>query len=197
MKLIVGLGNPGPQYEKTRHNMGFILLDMFAEDVGVTSFKKGFKGEYAKGEFKGEQFYLLKPMTFMNLSGESVKEFVDFFKIDVEDIIVLVDDLALEPGRFRLREKGSSGGQKGLQNIINLLKTDKIKRIRIGTGEPMKNDVVDYVLGVPSLHEQEKIDKALDMALLALKYYVATSDFERTVSHFSTKKVIENNEQIN
>lgn len=161
--------------------------------MGVTSFKQGFKGEYAKANCEGEDLYLLKPLTYMNLSGTSVQEFVSYFKISTDDIIVLSDDLALEPGRFRLRMSGSSGGQKGLGNIIDLLGTDKIKRIRIGTGEPGYRNIVDYVLGVPSSEEQEKIDAALDEALLALKYALATHNFEKAMSKFSTNKPVNNN----
>jgi len=190
MKLIVGLGNPGKEYETSRHNMGFMLADMLANDIGPLNFKSDFKGEYAKGEIEGNQFYILKPMTYMNLSGQSVQPFCAYFKISPEDIIVLSDDLALEPGRFRLREGGSSGGQKGLQNIIDLLKTDKIKRIRIGTGEPANRNIVDYVLGTPSKDEQEKINMALDEALLALKYALASDDFAKAMNRFNTKKVL-------
>ena len=186
MKLVVGLGNPGLEYEGTRHNMGFELLDMLAEDLDVTGFKKGFKGEYAKVNAFDDTIYLLKPLTYMNLSGESVSEFVSYFKIPTEDIIVLVDDLALEPGRFRLREKGSSGGQKGLQNIIDHLHTNEVKRIRIGTGEP-KFSCVDYVLGKPSKEERADIDEALDEALLALKYALKVN-FNKASSLFNKKK---------
>jgi PTH1 family peptidyl-tRNA hydrolase len=188
MKLVVGLGNPGDEYQKTRHNTGFVLLDMLAQDLDVVSFKSGYKGLYAKAQAFNDTVYLLKPQTYMNLSGESVKEFADFFKISSDDIIVLVDDMALEPGRFRLREKGSSGGQKGLENIIDLMKTDKIKRIRIGTGEPVNKNVVDYVLGIPSKDDKEKIDEAMNEALLALKYAL-TSNFDKAMSLFNTKKI--------
>lgn len=190
MKLVVGLGNPGIEYENTRHNMGFMLLDRLCEDLNVSSFKKGFKGEYASTTFFSEQVYLLRPLTYMNLSGESVLEFSKYFKIDTEDIIILLDDLALEPGRFRLRPNGSSGGQKGLQNIIDLLHTSEIKRIRIGVGEPINKNIVDYVLGVPSKDDFAKIDLALDAALLALKAYLATSDFAKVMSKYNTNKVL-------
>jgi peptidyl-tRNA hydrolase, PTH1 family len=119
-----------------------------------------------------------------------VKAFADYFKISSDDILVLVDDMALEPGRFRLREGGSSGGQKGLQNIIDLLKTDKIKRIRIGTGEPENKNVVDYVLGIPSGEELSRINAALDEALMAVKYYLASSDWQKTMTKFNTNKVL-------
>lgn len=190
MKLIVGLGNPGKEYENTRHNIGFIMLNRLADDLNVTSFKSGFKGEYAKTTFEGEQVYLLRPLTYMNLSGECVKEFVDYFHVNIEDIVVINDDLALVPGRFRLRPNGSSGGQKGLQNIIDLLHTQEIKRIRIGVGEPENKNIVDYVLGTPSKEDFSKIDDAIDAALLALKYFIATSDFNKTMSKFNTNKVL-------
>jgi peptidyl-tRNA hydrolase, PTH1 family len=190
MKLVVGLGNPGVEYENTRHNMGFITLNRLAEDLDNPPFKKGFKGEYAKTMFEGETVYLLKPMTYMNLSGESVKEFVDYFHINIEDIIVIMDDLALPPGRFRLRPSGSSGGQKGMQNIIDLLHTQDIKRIRIGVGEPENKNIVDYVLGKPSKDDFAKIDDAIDAALLGLKYYLATSDFNKAMSKFCSNKTL-------
>lgn len=190
MKLIVGLGNPGIKYENTRHNMGFMFLDRLADDLEVTSFKEGFKGYYAKTKFQDEDVYLLKPLTYMNLSGECVLEFINYFKIDIDDIVVLLDDLALEPGRFRMRLNGSSGGQKGLQNIIDLLHTSNIKRIRIGVGEPYGENIVDYVLSSPSKDEMSKIDDAINAALLALKYYIATSDFSKAMSKFNTNKVL-------
>jgi len=187
MKLIIGLGNPGAKYEHTRHNMGFDVVDMLAEDMQITQFKNKFNGLYARGEFEGETVYILKPLTFMNLSGECVKPFVDYFKIPIEDIIVVIDDMALEPGRFRLRKKGSSGGQKGLGNIISLLKTNTIKRVRIGTGEPHGNNVIDYVLTVPKNDEAEKIAEAQEEAALAIKYAIATN-FDKAMTKFNTKK---------
>lgn len=187
MKLIIGLGNPGAKYEHTRHNMGFDVVDMLAEDMQIAQFKNKFNGLYARGEFEGETVYILKPLTFMNLSGECVKPFVDYFKIPVEDIIVVIDDMALEPGRFRLRQKGSSGGQKGLGNIISLLKTNTIKRVRIGTGEPHGNNVIDYVLTVPKNDEAEKIAEAQEEAALAIKYAIATN-FDKAMTKFNTKK---------
>jgi len=187
MKLIIGLGNPGTKYQHTRHNMGFDVVDMLAEDLQINQFKNKFNGLYARGEFEGETVYILKPLTFMNLSGECVKPFVDYFKIPVEDIIVVMDDMALEPGRFRLRQKGSSGGQKGLGNIITLLKTKNIKRVRIGTGEPQNNNVIDYVLTVPKRDEAEKILEAQEEAVLAIKYAIATN-YDKAMTKFNTKK---------
>lgn len=188
MKLVIGLGNPGSKYAHTRHNMGFELVDMLAEDLRAPAYKKKFNALYTKVNFRGEVVYIMKPLTYMNLSGEAVKLFVDYYNIDIDDIIVVLDDMALEPGRFRLRKKGSSGGQKGLGNIIDLLHTKNIKRIRIGTGEPKDKNVVDYVLTVPKGDEADKIEKALDEALLALKYAILTN-FDKAMTNFNSKKV--------
>ncbi|MFA6796948.1 MAG: aminoacyl-tRNA hydrolase [Bacilli bacterium] len=188
MKLVIGLGNPGSKYAHTRHNMGFELVDMLAEDLRAPAYKKKFNALYTKVNFRGEVVYIMKPLTYMNLSGEAVKPFVDYYNIDIDDIIVVLDDMALEPGRFRLRKKGSSGGQKGLGNIIDLLHTKNIKRIRIGTGEPKDKNVVDYVLTVPKGDEADKIEEALDEALLALKYAILTN-FDKAMTNFNSKKV--------
>lgn len=183
MKLIVGLGNPGKEYEKTRHNMGFAVVDKFADSLGVNIDKADFKGLFCRTKFYDEDIYLLKPQTYMNLSGQSVLEFTNYFKIDVEDIIVIFDDLALAPGKIRLRLNGSSGGQKGMQNIIDLLKTDQIKRIRIGIGEPTYG-TIDYVLGKPSEEERELISEAQDKAVEALKHALK-NDFHSAMSKFN------------
>ena len=152
MKLIVGLGNPGKKYEHTRHNMGFDTVDLFAELAKIDIDKEAFKGLVGRGKVFEEDIYLLKPQTFMNLSGESVREIVNYFKIDIEDVIIIFDDMALEPGKIRLRASGSSGGHKGMQNIIDKLGTEEIKRIRIGIGEST-DDTIDYVLSKPLKEE--------------------------------------------
>lgn len=167
MKLIVGLGNPGSEYEKTRHNCGFRVLDAFADIVNVDFNREDFKGVYGKFKLDDEDIILFKPMTFMNLSGTAVQEIVHYFKIDLEDILVVFDDLAIKPGDIRLRLNGSSGGQKGMQNIIDCLGTDQIKRIRIGIGEPT-GDIVGYVLGKPAGEDKELIDEAIDRAAHAI-----------------------------
>ena len=122
MKLIVGLGNPGKKYEHTRHNMGFDAVDLFSELAQIDVDKESFKGLVGRGKVFGEDIYILKPQTFMNLSGESVREIVNYFKIDINDIIVVYDEMALPVGKIRLRPSGSSGGHKGMQNIIEKLK---------------------------------------------------------------------------
>ena len=174
MKLIVGLGNPGKEYEATRHNCGFRAIDLFADKAGLVIDKDGFKGLYTSFKLEGESIILFKPQTFMNLSGTAVREIVNFYKIDINDIVIVYDDMALAPGEIRLRVKGSSGGQKGMQNIIDNLGTDEIQRIRIGIGEP-EYDAVDYVLGKPSKEEKAKIDSALEKAAQAIKEYLVDS----------------------
>ncbi len=146
MYLIVGLGNPGKEYEKTRHNVGFIAVDYLAEKLGVKLSKIKFKAVYGDCNIAGEKCIIMKPQTFMNLSGESVREALTFFKIAPENVIVVYDDVALEPGKVRIRASGSSGGHNGMKSIINLLNSDSFVRVRFGVGEA-KFDLTDHVLG--------------------------------------------------
>lgn len=146
MKLIVGLGNPGKEYDKTRHNIGFYYLDLFAQKYNCT-FKEKFNGLYAKFKIDTSEVILLKPLTFMNLSGECVIKFVNYYKIIPEDIIVLHDDLDLEIGRIKLKANGSSGGHNGIKNIILNLKDENFKRLKIGISKNSMIDTKDYVLG--------------------------------------------------
>ncbi len=183
MKLIVGLGNPGREYEMTRHNCGFRVIDSFADAAQVDIDKEQFHGVYGRLKFKGEDILLFKPLTMMNLSGTAVQEISHYFKIGVEDIIVIYDDMALEPGTVRLRLNGSSGGQKGMQNIIDNLGTEEIKRIRIGIGEPQFNSI-DWVLGKPNGDDKTKIDEAIQRATLAIREYLI-HDFQNAMSKFN------------
>lgn len=183
MKLIVGLGNPGKKYEHTRHNMGFDTIDLFSELAKIDIDKEAFKGLVGRGKVFDEDVYLLKPQTYMNLSGESVREIVSYFKIPTEDIIVIYDDLDLEPGKIRLRLSGSSGGHKGIQNIIENLGTEEIKRIRIGIGKPTF-DTIDYVLGKPLKEERPLIDDAINNAVEALKEILKHS-FDSAMNKFN------------
>lgn len=183
MKLIVGLGNPGKKYEHTRHNMGFDVVDLFSELAQIDIDKEAFKGLVGRGKVFDEDVYLLKPQTFMNLSGESVREIVSYFKIPKEDIIVIYDDLDLEPGKIRLRLSGSSGGHRGIQNIIEQLGTENIKRIRIGIGKPTF-DTIDYVLGKPLKEEQVLIDEAIKKAVDALKE-ILKNNFDSAMNKFN------------
>ncbi|MGN1183323.1 MAG: aminoacyl-tRNA hydrolase [Faecalibacillus sp.] len=146
MKLIVGLGNPGKEYEKTRHNTGFMVLDELADQLNVSVEHNKFKGLYTKFKYQGEDVILLKPQTFMNLSGESVRQMMDFFKIDLSDILVIYDDMDMPVGKLRLRESGSAGGHNGIKNIIMHTGSQNFKRIRVGIGRHPHMKVVDYVL---------------------------------------------------
>lgn len=183
MKLIVGLGNPGKKYEHTRHNMGFDVVDLFSELAQIDIDKEAFKGLVGRGHLFDEDVYLLKPQTFMNLSGESVREIMSYFKIPVEDIIVIYDDMDLEPGKLRLRLSGSSGGHKGIQNIIDNLHTEDIKRIRIGIGKPTY-DTIDYVLSKPLKEERELIDEAIKTAVDALKE-ILKNNFDSAMNKYN------------
>ena len=183
MKLIVGLGNPGKKYEHTRHNMGFDTVDLFAELAKIDIDKEAFKGLVGRGKVFDEDIYLLKPQTFMNLSGESVREIVNYFKIDIEDVIIIYDDMALETGKIRLRASGSSGGHKGMQNIIDNLGSEEIKRIRIGIGEPTY-DTIDYVLSKPTSDEKPFIEDAIKEAVEALKT-ILKNNFEVAMNKYN------------
>ena len=184
MKLIVGLGNPGKKYEHTRHNMGFDVVDLFSDLAQIDVDKEVFHGLMGRGVVFDEDVMLFKPTTFMNLSGNAVREVVSYFKIPLEDIVIIFDDMALEPGRIRLKMDGSSGGHKGMQNIIDNLGTDQIKRIRIGIGEPEERDNIDFVLSKPIKEERELIDAAIKDAVDALKEMLKTN-FDRAMSKFN------------
>ena len=184
MKLIVGLGNPGKKYEHTRHNMGFDAIDLLADQARIDVDKEIFHGLLGRGSIFEEDVMLFKPTTYMNLSGTAVKEVVDYFKIPLEDIIVIFDDMALEVGHIRLRKEGSSGGHKGMANIIDLLHSQNIKRIRIGIGEPGEWDTVDYVLSKPLKDERPLVEEAINNAVEAVKEALK-SDFDRAMNKFN------------
>ena len=183
MVLIVGLGNPGSKYAQTRHNMGFRVVDLLSEETGIEVSKEVFNGLLGRGKIFNQDVLLFKPTTFMNLSGTAVQQVVHYFKVDINDIIVCFDDMALTPGHIRLRIQGSSGGQKGMQNIIDQLSTDKIKRIRVGIGEPSDN-VIDYVLSKPLKEEAPLIDEAVSKAVDAIKEAMKSS-FEKAMTLYN------------
>lgn len=163
MKLIVGLGNPGKEYEKTRHNVGFMTIDNYLSNLRITNFKNKFSGIYIDSIINGEKVIFLKPQKYMNLSGEVVKEFVNFFKINIEDILIINDDLDLPCGKVRLREKGTPGGHNGLKNIEAHLGTNEYKRLKIGVGNNKEIDTKDYVLGTFSKEELESINSTIKL----------------------------------
>lgn len=162
MKLIVGLGNPGKRYENTRHNVGFRAVDYLAQEFGIRIDKEKNKALIGEAQIKGEKVVLIKPQTYMNLSGEAVSPLAAWYKVLPQDILVIYDDLALEVGKIRIRIKGSHGGHNGMRSLIGLLKTDEIPRIRLGIGQaPPQWDVADYVLGNFSSEENKEIEKAI------------------------------------
>ena len=149
MYLVIGLGNPGREYNMTRHNIGFHTIDYIADKLGVKVNKLKYKALWGEANIGGEKVLLIKPQTYMNLSGESVVEFVNFFKVPVENVIVINDDISIDTGRIRIRPKGSAGGHNGLKSIIYLLKSDEFVRIKMGVGSPKNEgyDLADFVLG--------------------------------------------------
>lgn len=168
MKLIVGLGNPGKKYEKTRHNTGFDTIEKLADSLGLSIDKEDFKGEYCRGKYIGNDLILLKPLTFMNLSGESVSLVVSYFKINPNEIFVIYDDMDFEPGKLKIKESGSAAGHNGIKSIISCLGTDKFIHVRIGIGKPTY-DSIDYVLGKPDKEEKKLIEEAQAKAVEAIK----------------------------
>ncbi len=179
MKLIIGLGNPGKEYEHTRHNMGYDALDLLSEVLKIDINQKKFQGLYGKED----DIILFKPETFMNLSGIAVRAIMAFFKINIEDILVISDDMAIPIGKIRLRAKGSSGKHKGLQNIIDNLGSENFKRIRIGIGKPTYN-TIDFVLSVPPKEEAPLIKNAQEKTVKAILEYLRNS-FEQAMSKYN------------
>ncbi len=187
MKLIVGLGNPTPKYEKTRHNVGFEVIDQISEQYNISVDIAKHKGLYGKGKIEGETVILLKPMTYMNLSGESVVAVANYYKILPEDIIVIYDDINLDVGRLRIREKGSAGGHNGIKNIIAHLSTDAFPRIRVGVGmKPSRMDLADYVLSRFSKEEQMMVENGYDNACKAIELIV-TNNISKAMNDYNGK----------
>ena len=188
MYLIVGLGNPGREYEHTRHNAGFDAIDVLAGKLGVDVKEKKHKGLCGKGMIAGEKVILLKPQTFMNLSGESVRAAADFYKIDAEHMIVLYDDIDLDVGKLRVRAKGSAGGHNGIKNIIAHMGTQEFPRVRIGVGaKPDRMDLADYVLGRFSQVERPVMEDAFEEAAEAT-IAVVEDGIDAAMNRFNRKK---------
>ena len=172
--MIVGLGNPGRQYETTRHNAGFICLDLLSEKHGIKITKLKFKSLMGDGRINGRRCLLLKPQTFMNLSGEAVRDAAEFYKIPPERIIVICDDISLDPGKIRIRRKGSAGGQNGMKNIIYHLNSDNFPRIKVGIGAKPNHDydLADWVLSHFTKDEAKLIKEAAEKAVGSVEYMV-------------------------
>ena len=191
MYLIAGLGNPTREYEKTRHNVGFSVIDVLADKYNIDVSDRKHKALCGKGVIEGEKVLLVKPQTFMNLSGESIREAVDYYKIDPQDIIVIYDDISLDPGQLRIRLKGSAGGHNGIKNIIAHLGPQEFPRIKVGVGaKPPKMDLADYVLSRFSAEEQKIMDEAFGEAAEAA-VMMMTTGAERAMNHYNAKKKAE------
>ena len=184
MKLIVGLGNPGKQYEKTRHNAGFCVVEKLCEKLNVQLDKSKCKAIYGIYRHNGEKVIIAEPQTYMNLSGEAVTSLMKFYDIDIKDVIIVHDDLDLPLGKIRIRYQGSCGGQNGMRNIIDLTHTSQINRIRMGISKDTSIDTKDYVLGKFSKEEKEVFNKAVDKAADALVYSL-DHNFEEVMSKFN------------
>ena len=171
MYIIVGLGNPGKEYQNTRHNIGFDVIDEIAERNNIAMGEKKHKAIIGKGLVAGQRVILVKPQTFMNLSGESVRDAIDFYKVDEKtELIVISDDISLDVGQIRIRKKGSAGGHNGLKNIILHLGHDEFQRVKMGVGEKPKGyDLADYVLGHFSKEEREIMDESAGRAAKAIE----------------------------
>lgn len=188
MYLIAGLGNPTKEYDKTRHNVGFSVIDVLADKYRIDVAEKKHKALCGKGVIEGQKVILVKPQTFMNLSGESIREVADYYKLEAEDIIIIYDDISLEPGQLRIRLKGSAGGHNGIKNIIVHLGTQEFPRIKVGVGaKPPRMDLADYVLSRFAKGEQPLMDDAFCEAAEAAVMMI-TEGAEKAMNHFNTKK---------
>lgn len=189
MFLIVGLGNPGRQYEHTRHNVGFDVMDALADKYNISISEKKHKALYGKGMIAGQKVVLAKPQTFMNLSGESVAELLNYYKLDPEtEMLVIYDDISLAPGGIRIRKKGSAGGHNGIKNIIAQTGTQNFMRIKVGVGEKPKGwDLADYVLGHFDEADRKKVEEAFVDAVLATEM-ILQDDVDQAMNDFNGKK---------
>lgn len=188
MKIIAGLGNPDKEYAGTRHNIGFDAITAISDKTGISVTEKKFKALIGKGTICGQKVILMKPQTYMNLSGEAIIEAVNFFKVEPKDVCIIYDDVNLEPGFIRVREKGSAGGHNGIKNIILHLGSENFPRIRIGVGEkPKEWDLKDYVLGHFSKEDEPLIRDALSDAVTAAELFVV-DDTAKAMNTFNRKK---------
>ncbi len=186
IKLVVGLGNPGREYEKTRHNVGWWILDELAQRLGFSFDRKKFKGAYGEVRVNDQKVLFLKPLTYMNRSGESVSQFVRFFKLKPSEVLLIYDDLDLPVGKVRVRLKGSSGGHRGVQSVIDSLGTNEIPRVKVGIGRPAtKEEVVDYVLSPFGRGELPAVEEAVKRAADCVETLLKEGVSQKTLSKCS------------
>ena len=186
IKMVVGLGNPGDRYIDTRHNIGFKVIDSLAELLKIKVSRGKFGACFGQGQIADKKLILLKPQQFMNRSGQAVVTAVGFYKIAESDLLVISDDMALEPGRIRIRQKGSAGGHNGLADVIEKLGTEDISRLRIGIGQSDYIDDYDYVLGKPTEKEKPLINEAIDKAKQAVICWVEYG-IEKVMNSYNQK----------
>ena len=184
MKMIVGLGNPGKEYELTRHNIGFMVIDEYAKKYKINNFKTKYNGLYAKIYRNGEYYILLKPLSFMNLSGTVINKFASFYKIKPQDILIIHDDLDLPIGKIRIKSKGSSGGHNGIKSIIENLNTEEFPRFKLGINKNKNIDTKDYVLGKFSKEELTIIEKIYEYSTIIIDDFLDL-DIEKIKSKYN------------
>ena len=188
MKVIVGLGNPTDQYKGTRHNVGYIAIDRIAEANRININQHKFKAMVGSGFIGGSKVLLVKPLTYMNLSGESIRPILDFYKLDLSDILVIYDDISLEVGQLRIRRKGSAGGHNGIKNIIANLGSSVFPRIKVGVGEKPKGyDLADYVLGKFSKEDRVLMEEGYDLACEA-SALIMQGAIDQAMNEYNQKK---------
>lgn len=190
VKMIVGLGNPGSKYNDTKHNIGFIAVDRIVKklDVNFTE-DKNFKAEIGSDFINGEKIYFIKPTTFMNNSGIAVKALLTYYNISIKDMIIIYDDLDMEVGKIRFRQKGSAGGHNGIKSIIAHLGTQEFDRIKVGIGRPNgRMTVINHVLGKFDKNDEIMISNTLDKVDNAVNYYLQTNDFQKTMQKYNGLK---------
>ena len=184
MKMIVGLGNPGIEFNNTRHNIGFIVIDHFCKSNKLMNFKEKYNGLYQMVKINNESVLLLKPLSYMNLSGTVIKKFASFYKINPQDILIIQDDLDMPVGKIKLKYKGSSGGHNGIKNIISELKTENFPRFKLGIGRDLNYAIKDYVLSKFNKSDEEKLEQILTFSDEILEKFV-TDDFEKVMSKYN------------
>ena len=192
MYLIVGLGNPGTEYNKTRHNMGFRVLDNLAKKYDIEISRSKYKGKFGTGFVNGEKIILFKPYTYMNLSGEAVQEIVHALKIDLSEIIVIYDDIDVEPGSIKVRKSGNPGSHNGMKSVTDCLNDKNFVRVRIGTGKPNKGmDLVEYVLGAIDEEDISKLEEGIKLGTEAVATIIE-QNIDTAMNIYNVKKTEEN-----
>ena len=186
MFLLVGLGNPGKEHEKTRHNIGFEAIDKISYEYNIPMKRERFKGVFGEGHISNEKVMLLKPTTYMNLSGESLREIINYYNIPIGNVIVIYDDVDLEVGRLRIRTKGSAGGHNGIKSIIHNLNSEEFIRVRIGVGKP-ERDMVSHVLGKFPKEKQKNIEEVLNI-IPELAYTIISQGPQEAMNKYNNFK---------